>query len=252
MWFAMLLNNEALRRAAGLAALVLALSPVSTPGTAQEPLVFGVIGDSGEVTPGLRGVAREMLEYRRERARFDFVLMLGDNIYSDGVGRGIQKVFEAPFADLLAAGVQFYAGTRQPRYSPGDRAANPLSGVEHGRPAVLRVLESRRSHRLLRARFDGPFRGGQCTRDCREGTTRQGAGRARAQEDADGVGTTAACRDQRRARRRCRLHQGAGSRQERPAGLARRDAGEIPGTMESSLFAPLDLFRRHERPRTRS
>ncbi len=35
--------------------------------------------------------------------------MLGDNIYTDGVGRGIQKTFEAPFADLLAAGVQFYA-----------------------------------------------------------------------------------------------------------------------------------------------
>ena len=50
-----------------------------------------------------------MLAYLRERAKFDFVLMLGDNIYSDGVGRGIQKTFEAPFADLLAAGVQFYA-----------------------------------------------------------------------------------------------------------------------------------------------
>ena len=37
------------------------------------------------------------------------MLMLGDNIYRDGVGRGIQKTFEAPFADLLAAGVQFYA-----------------------------------------------------------------------------------------------------------------------------------------------
>ena len=35
--------------------------------------------------------------------------MLGDNIYSNGVGRGIQKVFEAPFADLLAGGVQFHA-----------------------------------------------------------------------------------------------------------------------------------------------
>ncbi len=88
---------------------VLALARVATPGTAQEPIVFGVIGDSGDVSPGLRGVVREMGAYRRDRATFDFVLMLGDNIYSNGVGPGIQKVFEAPFADLLAAGVQFHA-----------------------------------------------------------------------------------------------------------------------------------------------
>ncbi len=103
------MNRGVLLRTAGLATLVLTLAPATTPGKAQEPIVFGVIGDTGEVTSGLRGVAREMLAYLRERAKFDFVLMLGDNIYSDGVGRGIQKTFEAPFADLLAAGVQFYA-----------------------------------------------------------------------------------------------------------------------------------------------
>ena len=102
-------NRAALLRTAGLATLVLTLAPATTPGKAQEPIVFGVIGDTGLVTPGLRGIAREMLAYRRDRARFDFVLMLGDNIYVDGVGRGIQKTFEAPFADLLAASVQFYA-----------------------------------------------------------------------------------------------------------------------------------------------
>ena len=64
--------SRALRLTAGLAVLALAL--VATPGTAQEPIVFGVIGDSGEVSPGLRGVVREMAAYRRERANFDFVL----------------------------------------------------------------------------------------------------------------------------------------------------------------------------------
>ncbi len=103
------MNRGALLHSAALATLVLVLTPATTPGQAQEPVVFGVIGDSGEVTPGLRGVIREMLAYRRDRARFDFVLLLGDNIYRDGVGRGIQKVFEAPFAHLLAADVQFYA-----------------------------------------------------------------------------------------------------------------------------------------------
>jgi hypothetical protein len=85
------------------------LAVLSAPAVGQEPLVFGAIGDSGEVTPGLLGVVREMEAYRRDRARFEFVLMLGDNIYSDGVGRGIAKVFEGPFGSLLATGVQFYA-----------------------------------------------------------------------------------------------------------------------------------------------
>ncbi len=71
--------------------------------------MFGVIGDTGEVSKGLLNVVREMGDYRRERARFDFVLLLGDNIYNDGVGRGIPTVFEVPFAHLLQAGVEFYA-----------------------------------------------------------------------------------------------------------------------------------------------
>jgi hypothetical protein len=97
------------RRTPWLFAWLAALALLATTGTAQGPLVFGVIGDSGEVSRGLLGVAREMGAYHRDRAKVDFVLMLGDNIYSDGIGRGIQKVFEAPFADLLAAGVQFHA-----------------------------------------------------------------------------------------------------------------------------------------------
>ena len=88
---------------------LVALALLATPVRSQEPVVFGVIGDTGDVSKGLLNVAREMSDYRRERVPFDFVLLLGDNIYRDGVGRGIQKVFEAPFADLLAAGVQFYA-----------------------------------------------------------------------------------------------------------------------------------------------
>lgn len=98
-----------LMRRVVLIACVAGLAVLTASVTAQELLVFGVIGDSGEVTRGLLGVSRRMAVYHRERAKFDFVLMLGDNIYSDGVGRGIAKVFEAPFADLLAAGVPFYA-----------------------------------------------------------------------------------------------------------------------------------------------
>jgi hypothetical protein len=92
-----------------LVACLVGVTLLSAPAPGQSPLVFAAIGDTGEVTPGLLGVAREMGKYHRDRSKFDFVLLLGDNIYSDGVGRGIAKVFEAPFADLLAADVQFYA-----------------------------------------------------------------------------------------------------------------------------------------------
>ena len=240
------MNKGALLRTAGLAALVLTLSPVTTPGTAQEPIVFGVIGDSGEVTPGLRGVAREMLAYRRDRARFDFVLMLGDNIYSDGVGRGIQTVFEAPFADLLAAGVQFYAvlGNHDIR-----------RGTEQQIHYAAWNMGGRRFYAFSKADGLVEFFGLDSTALSDEASALVIAEKARLdneraalerKNDADGVGTTTAREAQRGARRGCRLHQGAGSCQGRPAGLARRDAGEIPGTMEGRLFAPLDLFRRHK------
>jgi hypothetical protein len=77
----------AARRALLGVACVACLALLRAPAIAQEPLVFGAIGDSGEVTHGLLGVVREMEAYRRDRATFDFVLMLGDNIYSDGVAK---------------------------------------------------------------------------------------------------------------------------------------------------------------------
>jgi len=98
-----------IRRKLVLHVLLATLMFVPAASFVQEPLVFGVIGDSGLVTPGLLGVIREMKNYRNQRAKFDFVLMLGDNVYQDGIGPGLQKVFEEPFADLLKAGVEFYA-----------------------------------------------------------------------------------------------------------------------------------------------
>ena len=97
------------RRTIILSGWLAALALLATPVRSQEPVVFGVIGDTGDVSKGLLNVVREMSDYRRERARFDFVLMLGDNIYGDGVGRGIPTVFELPFARLLQAGVEFHA-----------------------------------------------------------------------------------------------------------------------------------------------
>jgi hypothetical protein len=49
-----------------------------------------------------------MLAYR-QKTPFDFVLMLGDNIYGGGKPKNFRPYFEVPYKDLLAAGVKFYA-----------------------------------------------------------------------------------------------------------------------------------------------
>lgn len=40
---------------------------------------------------------------------FDFVLMLGDNIYGAQTADGFRRKFEDPYKPLLDAGVKFYA-----------------------------------------------------------------------------------------------------------------------------------------------
>jgi hypothetical protein len=75
----------------------------------QEPLTFAVIGDSGTTGTAQQQVARQMKNYYDNRHRFEFVLMLGDNVYPNGIGRGLKVQFEDPYATLLNAGVKFYA-----------------------------------------------------------------------------------------------------------------------------------------------
>lgn len=98
-----------LRIRATFIAAILALIFSSLQVLAQEPLTFAVIGDTGEPTQPQRDIALRMKAYRDTRGRFDFVLMLGDNIYDDGVGRGFRTHFENPYRELLSAGVRFYA-----------------------------------------------------------------------------------------------------------------------------------------------
>ncbi len=76
---------------------------------AQEPLSFAIIGDSGAPGSSQRQVSGQMKGYYDKKQRFDFVLMVGDNVYPDGIGRGLKFHFEDPFQALLGAGVKFYA-----------------------------------------------------------------------------------------------------------------------------------------------
>ena len=69
---------------------------------------FAVIGDSGTGDHGQYEVANEM-EKMRQVTKFDFVLMLGDNLYHGSSSRDYATKFERPYKALLDDGVKFYA-----------------------------------------------------------------------------------------------------------------------------------------------
>src|SRR5438045_2069903 len=69
---------------------------------------FAVIGDSGTGDKEQYEVARQMESYR-QAVGFDFVIMLGDNIYGGHSARDLSQKFELPYKALLGAGVKFYA-----------------------------------------------------------------------------------------------------------------------------------------------
>ena len=69
---------------------------------------FAVIGDSGRGDDAQHEVARQMVAWH-ERFPFDFVLMLGDNIYGPHTPDDFVKKFEEPYRALLEAGVTFHA-----------------------------------------------------------------------------------------------------------------------------------------------
>src|SRR5438045_962224 len=97
-----------------ISGLALAALRVSVFG--QDPILpskpnsirFAVIGDMGTGKLPQYEVADQMSK-SRETSPFDFVLMLGDNMYGGHTPRDYQDKFERPYKELLAKGVQFYA-----------------------------------------------------------------------------------------------------------------------------------------------
>jgi hypothetical protein len=69
---------------------------------------FAVIGDSGTGERAQYEVAQLMDAYR-QIVKFDFVIMLGDNIYGGHHASDFHRKFEEPYKALLDAGVKFYA-----------------------------------------------------------------------------------------------------------------------------------------------
>lgn len=91
---------------------------------ASRSIKFAIIGDSGRGSKEQHEVAAQMVAFR-QRFDFNFVLMVGDNIYEGPATEEDYRLkFEEPYKQLLDAGVKFYAAlgnhddTNQRFYKP--------------------------------------------------------------------------------------------------------------------------------------
>ena len=74
----------------------------------SQVLRFGVIGDSGTGEEPQKRVAAAMEKFRA-RHPWEFVLMLGDNIYEEGDPKDFDLKFKNVYRNLMAGGVRFHA-----------------------------------------------------------------------------------------------------------------------------------------------
>ena len=91
----------------------------------QKSVRFAVIGDSGTGKTEQYQVGQEM-EKCRQATSFDFVLMLGDNIYGGKSQQDFERKFGLPYKPLLDAGVKFYASIGN-HDNPNERLYKPFN-----------------------------------------------------------------------------------------------------------------------------
>jgi hypothetical protein len=87
-----------------LAALAQDLRLPNKPGSVK----FAIIGDSGQPGSGQDAIAKQMAAWR-SRFPYEFVLMVGDNLYGRETPSDYDKKFAVPYKPLIDAGVRFYA-----------------------------------------------------------------------------------------------------------------------------------------------
>jgi len=85
----------------------LAAQDVSLPNQ-PDSLKFAIIGDSGTGSSSQYKVAEKLIA-SRAKFPYEFVLMMGDNLYSGNGPKDYQKKFEEPYKALLDSGLKFYA-----------------------------------------------------------------------------------------------------------------------------------------------
>jgi hypothetical protein len=109
-------------------------------------LKFAVIGDTGTGDKPEYEVGSLMAKYR-EQFQFNFIVMVGDNLYGSERPQDYEKKFERPYKPLIDGGVQFYAALGN-HDDPNQRFYKPfnMGGERYYRyskgPAEFFVLDS--------------------------------------------------------------------------------------------------------------
>ena len=90
------------------AALSATVDSQVAPAPGDSPLAFAVIGDNGTGQAPQYDVARQLLKAHAV-VPFQFVVMVGDNLYGSQKPRDFVDKFEIPYGPLLRMGIPFYA-----------------------------------------------------------------------------------------------------------------------------------------------
>ena len=102
-----------------------------TPPREKDSVRFAIIGDSGTGTSSQYDVGGQLTK-ARQLFPFEFVIMLGDNIYGSERPQDFVNKFEKPYQGLLDAKMPFYAALGQSRRPD----AALLQAVQHERRAL--------------------------------------------------------------------------------------------------------------------
>jgi hypothetical protein len=109
---------------------------------------FAAIGDAGRGHRPQYDVAARMAAFRKV-FEFEFVLMLGDNVYDGGTPEDYRRKFELPYKPFLDDGVEFYAAignhddVNQPSYAPFNMGGQRYYTFEPDAPLLADVLRTR-------------------------------------------------------------------------------------------------------------
>ena len=91
----------------------------------EKSVRFAVIGDTGSGAAPQYEIADRMVEIH-QKFPFDFVIMMGDNLYGGNSEKDYTKKFSVPYKPLLDAGVKFYASLGN-HDDPSERFYKPFN-----------------------------------------------------------------------------------------------------------------------------
>ena len=92
----------------GILAAGVAAQDLAVPNKPNDTLKFAVIGDSGTGDSNQYRLGKVFTDMH-QRFPYEFVLMMGDNMYGSESARDFQKKFEVPYKPVLDLGIKFYA-----------------------------------------------------------------------------------------------------------------------------------------------